>query len=152
MNEVDGRGRRLQTPTTFSADEGAPDPRWAEVFAADDGAAVADLLRDDVRLLVPIVAVLDEVEPDGSDKSSHMASVSMVAPDGRRGLLAFTGLAALHRWDLQARPVPAWASQVAAAAVAEGAEGVLVDVAGPVAFAIDGELLAELAGRAEPPN
>jgi hypothetical protein len=92
------------------------------------------------------VSVVDDVDTQtGADKSSHMASVSLVQSDGRRGLLAFTGIAALVRWDPVARPVPVTAHQVAAAAIEEGAEGVLIDIAGPVRFAIDGELLAELA-------
>jgi len=40
--------------------------------------------------------------------------------------------------------------QVAAAALEEGADGVLVDIAGPVRFAIDGEFLAELARGVSP--
>ena len=74
-----------------------------------------------------------------------MASVSLVQADGRRGLLAFTGIESLARWDPAARPVPVTSHQVAAAALDEGADGVLVDLAGPVRFAIDGELLRELA-------
>jgi hypothetical protein len=97
------------------------------------------------------VSVVDDVDTQtGADKSSHMASVSLVQSDGRRGLLAFTGIAALARWDPVARPVPVTAHQVAAAALEEGAEGVLIDIAGPVRFAIDGELLAELARGVSP--
>jgi hypothetical protein len=139
-----GRGRRLDVPDRFAADDGRPDPRWAGAY--DDPRQVEALLRSGVRLLVPIVSVLDEVdEQTGADKSSHMASVSLVQADGRRGLLAFTGVDTLARWDSAARPVPVTAHDVAAAAVEEGADGVLVDIAGPVRFAIDGQLLADLA-------
>lgn len=125
-------------------DDGRADPRWEAAYA--DPADVEALLRAGVRLLVPIVAVPDEVDPaTGADKSSHMASVSLVQANGRRGLLAFTGIETLARWDRDARPVPVSSHDVAAAALEEGADGVLVDVAGPVRFAIDGELLAELA-------
>ena len=125
-------------------DDGRADPRWEAAYA--DPADVEALLRAGVRLLVPIVAVPDEVNPaTGADKSSHMASVSLVQANGRRGLLAFTGIETLARWDRDARPVPVSSHDVAAAALEEGADGVLVDVAGPVRFAIDGELLAELA-------
>jgi hypothetical protein len=41
--------------------------------------------------------------------------------------------------------VPVTSHQVAAAALEEGADGVLVDIAGPVRFAIDGQLLEDLA-------
>ncbi|MGA0946304.1 MAG: SseB family protein, partial [Candidatus Nanopelagicales bacterium] len=50
--------------------------------------------------------------------------------------------------DADARPGPVTCPDVAAAAVQEGADGVLVDIAGPVRFAIDGELLTALAARA----
>lgn len=142
MSEVHGRGRRLETPSGFSGDDGRADPRWEAAYA--DPAEVEALLRSGVRLLVPIVAVLEESDGQ-ADKSSHMASVSLVQADGRRGLLAFTGVESLARWDPAARPVPVTSHQVAAAALDEGAEGVLVDIAGPVRFAIDGALLAELA-------
>ncbi len=145
-----GLGRSLETPTAFAGDDGRTDPRLADALARGDASAVSDLLESGVRLLVPIVAVLDEVdEATGADKSSHMASVSLVQSDGRRGLLAFTSTQSLAQWDPQARPVPAWSHDVAAAAVQEGADGVLVDIAGPVRFAIDGELLDSLAERAK---
>ena len=139
-----GRGRRIETPEAFAGDDGRADPRWESAYS--DPADVEALLRSGVRLLVPIVAVLDEADAEtGADKSSHMASVSLVQADGRRGLLAFTGLESLARWNPTARPVPVTSHQVAAAALDEGADGVLVDLAGPVRFAIDGELLLELA-------
>jgi hypothetical protein len=96
------------------------------------------------------VSVLDEVDDvTGGDKSSHMASVSLIQADGRRGLLAFTGVETMRLWDPAARPVPVASYDVAAAATEEGADGVLVDIAGPVRFAIDGELLVELAARVQ---
>lgn len=141
-----GPGRSIETPDRFAGDDGRADPRWQRAYA--DPALVEELLRDGVRLLVPIVSVLDEVdEQTGADKSSHMASVSLVQADGRRGLLAFTGVETMALWDPAARPVPVTAHQVAAAAVQDGADGVLVDIAGPVRFAIDGGLLADLARR-----
>lgn len=144
-----GGGRRIETPDAFAGDDGRADPRWESAYA--DPADVEALLRSGVRLLVPIVAVLDEADAEtGADKSSHMASVSLVQADGRRGLLAFTGLQTLARWDPAARPVPVTAHQVAAAALDEGADGVLVDIAGPVRFAIDGDLLIDLARGVTP--
>lgn len=149
MSDVEGRGRRIETPDAFAGDDGRADPRWEPAYA--DPVSVEALLRSGVRLLVPIVSVLDDVDAQtGADKSSHMASVSLVQSDGRRGLLAFTGIEALARWDPTARPVPVTSHQVAAAALEEGADGVLVDIAGPVRFAIDGELLAELARGVSP--
>ena len=147
MSEGPGQGRRIQAPDAFAGDDGRADARWESAYA--DPVEVEALLRSGVRLLVPIVAVVDEVDArTGGDKSSHMASVSLVQADGRRGLLAFTGLEALALWDRAARPVPVTAYDVAAAALDEGADGVLVDIAGPVRFAIDGQLLIDLAARA----
>jgi hypothetical protein len=65
-------------------------------------------------------------------------------------MLAFTGIETLTMWDPDARPVPVTSHQVAAAALEEGADGVLVDIAGPVRFAIDGQLLEDLAHSASP--
>lgn len=161
-----GAGRRLQVPTSFAGDDGAPPVKLREAldrYATDRGAHadVIEALKTS-RLLVPVVAVLDEVEVDDielgdvelegdsrrslpRDKSSHMATVSLVQADGRRGLLAFTSIDSLAQWDPQARPVPAVATDVAAAAIAEGCQGVLIDIAGPVRFALDGEQLTALA-------
>ena len=156
MRMVDGAGRRLDVPTAFADDDGSAPPslRAALERYADDRAAHTDVIAALLtsRLLVPVVAVLDEsaTETDhrGSEieveKSSHMATVSLVQADGRRGLLAFTSIDALARWDPHARPVPAAASDVAAAALAEGAQGVLIDIAGPVRFALDGEALTRV--------
>lgn len=148
MTSVEGAGRRIDTPAQFAGDEGAADPRLVAALGEGRGDAVLALLREGVRLLVPIVAVLEEVDADGADKSSHMASVSLVQPDGRRGMLAFTSLDTMRAWDPTARPVPARACDVAAAALAEGADGVLVDIAGPIRFALDGESLLRVAESA----
>ena len=124
-------------------DDGAADPALAAALAAYD----ADPAREPevlealagARLLVPVVAVLGEAQagPDGllHDKSSDMATVLMRAADGRLALLAFTGLAALHRWDPDARPVPVPARTAGLAALQDGAEALLIDVAGPVSYA-----------------
>jgi hypothetical protein len=102
------------------------------------------------RLLVPVVAVLGEVEHDerglAHDKTSDMATVLMTGRDGRSALLAFTSTASLHRWNPEARPVPVPVRTAAAAAVQDGAQAMLVDVAGPVLFVVETDDLRELAG------
>ena len=49
---------------------------------------------------MPVVALLGEVEYDDAglarDKSSDMATVLLTAPDGRRALLAFSGMEAMR--------------------------------------------------------
>ena len=76
-----------------------------------------------------------------------MSVVSMVAADGRRGLLAFTGLDAMHRWNPHARPVPVSGPEVAQAALDDGCEAVVIDVAGPSSAVVAEPDLVELANR-----
>jgi len=149
----------------FAGDDGSADEDLVAALAAYDqdraaGRTGALAVLQHCRLLVPVVAVLGEVEHDARglarDKTSDMATVLMRNRDGRSGLLAFTGVAALHRWRPDARPVPVRAADAARAAVQQGADALVVDVAGPVVFAVedaslralaDGFVLREVAGR-----
>ncbi|MEO6509885.1 MAG: SseB family protein [Nocardioides sp.] len=101
------------------------------------------------RLLVPVVAVLGESEVDESgltrEKTSDMASVLLQGADGRMALLAFSGSAALRAWDPTARPVPVTARTAAQAALQDHAAAIVVDVAGPTTFVVEGEDLDGLA-------
>ncbi|HMG30554.1 MAG TPA: SseB family protein [Jiangellaceae bacterium] len=140
-------------PAERSAETGAADPAVTAALAAYDRGTgrsadvVAALAAG--RLLVPVVAVLDDAGGSGgirTDKASHMATVTTTGRDGRRGLLAFTGVESMQRWDPQARPVPVPTRVAAEAALAEGADAVVVDLAGPVVFAIEAADLRALAG------
>ena len=143
----------------YANDDGSIDPQLERVLKAyDDGSAS---LRDVVavlahaRLMTPLVAVLDEAEssPDGlrQEKSSHLASVSLVSGDGRRGLLAFTCVESMTRWDPDARGIPASAARVASGALDEGADALLLDLGGPVRVAVSGTALRCLASGAPLP-
>jgi hypothetical protein len=109
------------------------------------------------RLLIPIVAVLaEEAEvAEGRqrrEKESEMALPTLIGADGRRGVLAFTSVESLTRWRPDARPVAVHAQQAGQAALDEQAHALVIDVAGPVPFAVDGfrlHLLAE--GKPIPP-
>jgi hypothetical protein len=109
--------------------------------------AVAALCGD--RLLVPVVATatrLDEtVAGLASDKEAEMSVVTLQAQDGRRALLAFSGLDALQTWQPDARPVPVTVDRAAQTARNENLTAVLVDLAGPHPLVIEGEVLRELA-------
>ncbi len=140
-------------PAERSAESGAADPAVTAALAAYDRGTgrsadvVAALAAG--RLLVPVVAVLDDAGGSGgirTDKASHMATVTTTGRDGRRGLLAFTGVESMQRWDPQARPVPVPTRVAAEAALAEGADAVVVDLAGPVVFALEAADLRALAG------
>jgi len=106
------------------------------------------------RLLVPVVALLGEVEYDHAglahDKSSDMATVLLTAPDGRRALLAFSGTDAMRAWDPEARPVPVAAPLAAATAVQESADALVVDVGSGHTLTVSGDDLVRLASGWSP--
>ena len=152
-------GTRIPDPG-FAGDEGAADPALVGALAAYDAApddqeryAAALTALAAARLLVPVVAVLGELGRTGvddagltHDKSSDMAAVLLTGRDGRRALLAFTGLETMTRWRADARPVPVTARDAAIAALGDGADALMVDLAGPVPLAVEGRLLRALAG------
>jgi SseB protein N-terminal domain len=146
--------RRL-TASGFPGDIGAAsaDTRQLIAAAATEATpaaylrAIAALCVD--RLLVPVVATTtrlgETVAGLASDKEAEMSLVILQVRDGRRALLAFTGLDALQSWQPDARPVPVTIDVASQAAKSEDLTVVLIDVAGPHPFEIEGEVLAELA-------
>jgi type III secretion system (T3SS) SseB-like protein len=84
------------------------------------------------RLLVPVVATPGEV-----GRGADIAAVLMQGRDGRRGLLAFTGLTALQAWNHEARPVPVTTADAARSAIGKQAAALVVDVAGPAMFVVE---------------
>ncbi len=141
-----GKGRSLAGPA-FPADDGAADPVLRALLDGGCGSE-EEMLRalSRSRLLVAVMAVADEVAEDGSDKSSHMAVVSMVNAAGEKGLLAFTGLDSMAAWNPDARPVPVPARAAAEAALADGAQALVIDVAGPARVVLPAEVLPEIMG------
>jgi hypothetical protein len=144
--------RRLQG-SEYVDDDGTASPTLAAALAGYDAGTVSypEVLAalGPARLLVPVVALLGEVEvgDDGlaRDKSSDMAAVLLTGGDGRLALLAFSDVAALAAWDPEARPVPVAAHLAAATAVQEGASALVVDVAGPHRLVVDGDDLHRIA-------
>ena len=146
MNEP-GHGRRLVSPGRYTADDGSTDPDICAALSAPvDPKRLRDAMRAG-RLIVAIVASPAETGESGESGESQMSVVSMVAADGRRGLLAFTGLDAMHRWNPHARPVPVSGPEVAQAALDDGCEAVVIDVAGPSSAVVAEPDLVELANR-----
>lgn len=150
---------RLLQGSPYTDDDGAPDVALARALAAlaaDPGApdlrAAALGALATARLLVPVVAVLGEVEvgPDGlaRDKSSDMATVLLTGADGRTALLAFSGTATLQQWRADARPVPVAAQLAAQTALQEGAAAIVLDVAGPTRLVLEGTDLQAVAAGA----
>ncbi|CAN5664848.1 hypothetical protein BH11ACT8_BH11ACT8_24520 [soil metagenome] len=144
--------RQLLAPA-FPDDTGAVDPAVGaalEAYGAGTARYVDALAAlQHSRVLVPVVAVLGEVEVDEAglahDKSSDMAAVLMTGADGRLALLGFTGTERLTAWDPQARPVPVTMQAATAAAVQEDAAALVLDLVGPVTFVIEGDDLRALA-------
>jgi hypothetical protein len=146
--------RRLAA-SPFPGDTGAASAETRRLLAAAVAEAtplaylraVAALCGD--RLLVPVVATAtrfgETVAGLTSDKEAEMSVVTLQARDGRRALLAFTGLDALQSWQPEARPVPVTVERAAQTARDEDLTAVLVDMAGPHPLVIDGEVLGELA-------
>ncbi len=152
----------------YSDDDGSADPRLSAALAAwaEDRTAVRPVLEalKGARLLVPVVAVLGEVEEDGQEgreaprkggggrregglrreKTSDMAVPTLKAGT-RTALPAFTSTDSLARWDPGARPVAVPLHQALRAAAHEKADTVVLDLAGPVAFELTGPALLALA-------
>jgi type III secretion system (T3SS) SseB-like protein len=151
--EPDPSQSRVIPDPGFAGDDGAAPPELTAALAAwqrDPSAypeALAALQR--ARVLVPVIALLGEVELDESglarEKDSDMATVLVQGADGRLALLAFTGTAELAAWNPQARPVPVTSRVAAQSALQDGAAALVVDLAGPVRFVVEGEDLRGLA-------
>jgi hypothetical protein len=120
------RSQRSLAEPAFPDDDGLIDASLAA--ALGDDPRVASVFAD-VRVFVPIVAVLGELAADGAtDKSADMAAVLMTGKDGRTALLAFSSVAALEAWNPTARPVPVWGRDAVLAARDEGASAILLDL------------------------
>ncbi|MFF8943999.1 SseB family protein [Streptomyces sp. NPDC014864] len=136
----------------YSGDDGSADPGLSAALAAwaEDRTAVGPVLEalEGARLLVPVVAVLGEVEEDENglrrEKTSDMAVPTMKAGH-RTALPAFTSTDSLARWDPGARPVAVPLHQALEAAAHERADTVVLDMAGPVPFELTGPALLALA-------
>ena len=150
---VDHQRRLAASP--FPGDTGAAHAETRRLMAAAAAEAtpvaylraIAGLCGE--RLLVPVVARATRLGKVAagltSDKEAEMSVVTLRVQDGRHALLAFTGLDALLGWQPDARPVPVTVDRAAHSARTEGLTAVLIDVAGPHALVIEGEVLGELA-------
>lgn len=135
-----GHDRSLAGPQ-FPGDDGQVAPPLAA--ALGDDVAVLQALPD-VRVFVPIVALLGESPADG-DKNADMAAVLMTGADGRQALLAFSSVQTMAAWDPQARPVPILGRDAARATLDEGAAAILLDLASPGFTVVETEDVEHLA-------
>lgn len=118
----------IENPLEYGEDGQKPFPQPSE-FAGDDGStppalqaayqlsppgrlpAIVEALRE-ARLLIPVVANIDEMEEpeyEGQvvgDKVSHAAMVTVATADGRGALPVFSSTEAMKAWRADARAVP----------------------------------------------
>lgn len=134
-------GRHFE-PNTASDDDGSAPEHLIEAIrrfrSREVGEAeVLEALRTS-RLLIPLVAHLgaDGLTEHGHDKTQELSIVTVVGPDGRTVLPAFTSVAAMSAWNTAARPIPAEATRVALAAAHEQTDLVVVDATSVTEFVI----------------
>ncbi|WP_432560456.1 SseB family protein [Granulicoccus sp. GXG6511] len=135
----------------FADDDGRPAAQTRHALAAAAKSPEAAVYLDAVvelclsRLLVPLLASGDETMQHDPERHAEMAAVLLEQGDGRRAMLAFTGVDSLTAWNPEARPVPATLDVVADTATQSSAGTVIVDLAGPDPIVIEGSVLENLA-------
>lgn len=146
-------GRTFE-PNHAADDDGSAPPHLLAAltaFRAGEGSetAVVDAVRT-ARLLIPLVAHLGEAGENEHghtvDKTQELAIVTVVGPDGRTVLPAFSSVAAMTAWNPAARPVPAEGVRVAVAAASEGTDLVVLDPRSATEFAIRRPAVLAIAG------
>ncbi|MBE2997379.1 SseB family protein [Nocardiopsis sp. HNM0947] len=137
----------------FRDDDGSADPEVEARLREHSEGTVGDrqvlTALGASRVLVPVVADATETEQGAGgltkDKNSEVAVPVMTGRDGRRGLLAFTSVDAVRRWRPDARPVPFTTQDACQAVLDENADALVLDVAGPVPYTVQGRFLTVLA-------
>jgi len=136
-------GRKFEPTRSIGDDGSAPVAlidairrfRLHEVGEAD----VVETLRVS-RLLVPLVAHRAQAEVNSAgqivDQSAELAMVTVLGPDGRNVLPAFSSVGAMRAWDSGARPVPVAAVRVALAAASEQTDLVVLDPQSETEFVV----------------
>lgn len=138
--------------TRFQGDTGQADSRLRELLGDPETYAAQREIVARVaqgRLLIPVVANLDEKDDEGADKHSHMATVTITNELGHKALVCFTGVDSVASWRPDARPIPVAGIEAAQAALQEDCDALLIDIAGPDQYALAGTGLWALAAGAE---
>jgi hypothetical protein len=119
-----------------SEDRGDADPRLSAALESGDLAAVQLVLLE-VRVLVPVVAMPGPAGPAGTaGTEAEMAVPRLINDDGLHALPVFSSYDALRAWRPDGRPVPMTGTQAVEAAIGEGYDAVVLDVAGPISVAL----------------
>lgn len=135
---------------TATPDDGTCPPLLARALQSGMPLAVAAAVRQE-RLLVPVVKApegsLPEDDADPCGTGDAMASVTFIAADGRKALLAFSSMDALLAWDSQARPLPQSGQEIASSALAGGLDALVIDISSPHRVALQADDLRRAAGQ-----
>jgi hypothetical protein len=134
--------------TRFQGDAGQADLRLRDLLGDPETYSAQREIVDRLsrgRVLIPVVANLDEKDDAGADKRSHMATVTITDARGHKALMCFTGVDSVGSWREDARPIPVAGVEVAQAALQEGCTALLLDLAGPNRYALAGTGLWALA-------
>ena len=128
----------------YSGDNGEADPeliRTIRVFQSGS-CGPEEVLKaiGRARLLIPLIANLGE-SGEGAhgqqvDKSADLSIVTVLTPDNQRALPVFSSVAAMNRWNPEARPVPNDGRKVALAAASEGNTRLVLDPMGKSEFVV----------------
>jgi len=129
-------------PNAFAADDGSAPVAYTEALAAFHSlpenaaeraaahAVVVDAVRTS-RFLIPLVAEAGDegLNAEGLrvDKTQELAVVHVEGPDGQTVLPVFSSVAAMADWRADARPVPADGLRVAASALLDNCDAVVID-------------------------
>jgi hypothetical protein len=143
--------RSLGSPD-FANDDGSADAGLVAALAAygEDAGRLPQVLAalHTARVLTPVVATSLASGAGTGDGGAAVAVPLLEGVDGRRALPVFTSVAAMAAWDARARPVPVNGRVAAAVARAEGAEVLVLDIAGPTTCVLDDlDLEALIDGR-----
>lgn len=113
----------------------APSPEARDALAAAQSDALLALSAS--RVLIPLLAEAGDlgVTPEGRtvEKTQELSIVTVAAPDGRRVMPVFSGVAAMRAWNAEARPIPVPMPQAALAAAQEQTDLIIVDPGTPLA-------------------
>lgn len=125
--DLSGGGNPLHT---FDGDDGLITPAVGEarrrlLAGETDEPGFVNALAGE-RLFAPVIAS-GHGDADHGDKEADISLVTLTAADGRSAMPVFTSVTALTAWHPEARPVAAEAERVMLAALAEGAQLVVVD-------------------------
>ncbi len=112
-----------------------PVPEARDALAAAHSDALLALSAS--RVLIPLLAEAGDLgmTPEGRtvEKTQELSIVTVAAPDGRRVMPVFSGVAAMRAWNAEARPIPVPMPQAALAAAQELTDLIIVDPGTPLA-------------------